>query len=180
MMRRRRLESSGATSANWSKLLYENKHRTERQGKKKGRNQRMQKKLNARNILVKVVKNNHSEHWEKGWQLLLCTVSINPYAQWRALPRAAGKLPPLLKSLFLRHPEGEASLVVHAAHHLLPAVVWRLRDDQLITLWKIATKPQACWHERLQSVANLLWWLTVACQTFYCYWSCFCSTKHII
>lgn len=29
---------------------------------KKGRNQRMQKKLNVRNILVKVVKNNHSEH----------------------------------------------------------------------------------------------------------------------
>ncbi len=34
-MRRRRLESSGATSANWSKLLHENKHRTERQGKKR-------------------------------------------------------------------------------------------------------------------------------------------------
>lgn len=36
---------------------------------------------------------------------------------------AAGELPPLLQSLLLRHPEGEASLVVHAAHHLLPAVV---------------------------------------------------------
>lgn len=47
-----------------------------------------------------------------------------------------GDLPPLLKSLLLRHPEGEAPLVVHAFHHLLPAVVRRLRNDQLISLWK--------------------------------------------
>jgi len=45
-----------------------------------------------------------------------------------------GNVPPLLKSLLFGHPEGEASLVVHAAHHLLSAVVRRLRDDQLITL----------------------------------------------
>lgn len=37
--------------------------------------------------------------------------------------RASGKLPPLLKSLLFGHSEGVASLVVHAAHHLLPAVV---------------------------------------------------------
>lgn len=40
-------------------------------------------------------------------------------------PRAPGGeyRPPLLKSLLFGHSEGVASLVVHAAHHLLPAVV---------------------------------------------------------
>lgn len=80
-----------------------------------------------------------------------------PVAQWVELfvhSECSGKPPPLLKSLFLRHPEGKASLVVHAAHHLLPAVVWRLRDDQLIPFCKITTKPQACSHRRLQSTSD--------------------------